>query len=116
MVDANQLWSVPGAISYMRELAPFKLWFVIEPISSDDVLGHKAIEEVLKPRRRLISASQPERCARADLPSSNCCKSHAIDLCQIDACRIGGVNEVSAVMLMANKYVFFHPHFSLYSL
>ncbi|KAK4695312.1 L-fuconate dehydratase, partial [Lecanoromycetidae sp. Uapishka_2] len=49
MVDANQVWSVPEAIEYMRELAPFKPWFIEEPTSPDDILGHKAIREALKP-------------------------------------------------------------------
>ncbi|KAG7108699.1 L-galactonate dehydratase like protein [Verticillium longisporum] len=64
MVDANQVWSVPEAIAYMKELKEFKPWFIEEPTSPDDILGHKAI----------------------------------------DACRMGGVNEVLAVLLMAKKF------------
>lgn len=49
MVDANQIWSVPEAIEYMKQLAEFKPWFIEEPTSPDDIYGHKAVREALKP-------------------------------------------------------------------
>jgi len=101
MVDANQVWSVPEAIEYMRQLATFKPWFIEEPTSPDDVLGHKAIREALKPLG--IGVATGEMCQNRVI-FKQLLQSHAIDVCQVDACRIGGVNEVLAVMLMAKKY------------
>lgn len=49
MVDANQVWSVPQAIEYMKKLAEFEPWFIEEPTSPDDVLGHAEIRRQLKP-------------------------------------------------------------------
>lgn len=101
MLDANQVWSVPEAIEYMKGLASFKPWFIEEPTSPDDVLGHKAIREALKPFG--IGVATGEMCQNRVI-FKQLLQSHAIDVCQIDACRMGGVNEVLAVMLMAKKY------------
>lgn len=101
MVDANQVWSVPEAIEYMKELADFKPWFIEEPTSPDDVLGHKAIREALKPYG--IGVATGEMCQNRVM-FKQLLMSGAIDVCQIDACRLGGVNEVLAVLLMAKKY------------
>lgn len=102
MVDANQVWSVPEAIEYMHELAPYKPWFIEEPTSPDDVLGHKAIRQALKPLG--IGVATGEMCQNRVI-FKQLLVSGAIDVCQIDACRLGGVNEVLAVMLMAKKYI-----------
>ena len=101
MIDANQVWSVPEAIAYMKELAPFKPWFIEEPTSPDDVLGHKAIREALKEYG--IGVATGEMCQNR-VVFKQLLMGGAIDICQIDACRMGGVNEVLAVMLMAKKY------------
>ncbi|MCJ1370629.1 L-galactonate dehydratase [Loxospora ochrophaea] len=101
MVDANQVWSVPEAIEYMQHLAPFKPWFIEEPTSPDDVLGHKAIREALKPLG--IGVATGEMCQNRVI-FKQLLASGAIDVCQIDACRMGGVNEVLAVLLMAKKF------------
>ncbi|MCJ1385830.1 L-galactonate dehydratase [Xylographa soralifera] len=101
MVDANQVWSVPEAIQYMQHLAPFKPWFIEEPTSPDDILGHKAIREALKPLN--IGVATGEMCQNRVI-FKQLIASGAIDVCQIDACRIGGVNEVLAVLLMAKKF------------
>jgi L-galactonate dehydratase len=101
MVDANQVWSVPEAIAYMKQLANFKPWFIEEPTSPDDVLGHKAIREALKLYD--IGVATGEMCQNRVM-FKQFIMSGAIDVCQIDACRMGGVNEVLAVMLMARKY------------
>ncbi|KAK3995848.1 enolase C-terminal domain-like protein [Cladorrhinum sp. PSN332] len=101
MVDANQVWSVPEAIEYMKELAEFKPWFIEEPTSPDDILGHKAIREALKEYG--IGVATGEMCQNRVI-FKQLLASHAIDVCQIDACRLGGVNEVLAVLLMAKKY------------
>jgi L-galactonate dehydratase len=101
MVDANQVWSVPEAITYMKELAQYKPWFIEEPTSPDDILGHKAIREALKPFG--IGVATGEMCQNRVI-FKQLLMSGAIDVCQIDACRMGGVNEVLAVLLMAKKY------------
>ncbi|KAG9201953.1 L-galactonate dehydratase [Epicoccum nigrum] len=101
MVDANQVWSVPEAVEYMKKLAEFKPWFIEEPTSPDDVLGHKAIREALKPYN--IGVATGEMCQNRVM-FKQFLQSGAIDICQIDACRLGGVNEVIAVLLMAAKF------------
>jgi L-galactonate dehydratase len=101
MVDANQVWSVPEAIEYMTKLKDFKPWFIEEPTSPDDILGHKAIREALKPYG--IGVATGEMCQNRVI-FKQLLMSGAIDVCQIDACRMGGVNEVLAVLLMAKKY------------
>lgn len=101
MVDANQVWSVPEAIEYMQQLAEFKPWFIEEPTSPDDVFGHKAIREALKPLG--IGVATGEMCQNRVIFKQLIVQG-AIDVCQIDACRMGGVNEVLAVLLIAKKY------------
>lgn len=101
MVDANQVWSVPEAITYMKELAEFKPWFIEEPTSPDDVYGHKAIREALAPLG--IGVATGEMCQNRVI-FKQLIQQGAIDVCQIDACRMGGVNEVLAVLLIAKKF------------
>ncbi|KAI9821193.1 MAG: L-galactonate dehydratase [Pycnora praestabilis] len=101
MVDANQVWSVPEAITYMKQLAEFEPWFIEEPTSPDDVLGHKTIREELKPLG--IGVATGEMCQNRVI-FKQLLQAGAIDVCQIDACRMGGVNEVLAVILMAKKF------------
>jgi L-galactonate dehydratase len=101
MVDANQVWSVPEAIEYMKQLAEFKPWFIEEPTSPDDIFGHKAIREALRPLG--IGVATGEMCQNRVIFKQLIVQG-AIDVCQIDACRMGGVNEVLAVMLIAKKY------------
>ncbi|KAI5803050.1 enolase C-terminal domain-like protein [Geopyxis carbonaria] len=101
MVDANQVWSVPEAIEYMKELAEFKPWFIEEPTSPDDILGHRAVRDALRPYG--IGVATGEMCQNRVM-FKQLLSAGAIDVCQIDACRLGGVNEVMAVLLMAKKF------------
>ncbi|KAL7929067.1 L-galactonate dehydratase [Trichoderma chlorosporum] len=101
MVDANQVWSVPEAIDYMKQLSEYKPWFIEEPTSPDDVMGHKAVREALKPYG--IGVATGEMCQNRVM-FKQLLMTGAIDVCQIDACRLGGVNEVLAVLLMAKKF------------
>ncbi|KAK0659187.1 enolase C-terminal domain-like protein [Cercophora samala] len=101
MVDANQIWSVPEAIEHMKSLAGFKPWFIEEPTSPDDILGHLAIKKALLPYD--IKVATGEMCQNRVM-FKQFLMSGAIDICQIDACRLGGVNEVLAVLLMAKKF------------
>ena len=101
MLDANQVWSVPEAIERMQELAEFKPWFIEEPTSPDDVLGHAAVREALKPHG--IGVATGEMCQNRVM-FKQFLQAQAMDVCQVDACRLGGVNEVLAVLLMAKKF------------
>ncbi len=99
MVDANQIWDVDEAIANMRQLAPFKPWWIEEPTSPDDVLGHAAIRRAVAP----IGVATGEHCMNRVM-FKQFMQAQALDFCQIDSCRLGGVNEVIAVYLMAAKF------------
>lgn len=99
MMDANQRWDVPEAIAWMRELAAFEPWWIEEPTHPDDVLGHAAIARALAP----IRVATGEHCANRIL-FKQYLQAQGLQICQIDACRLGGVNEVLAVLLLAAKF------------
>ena len=99
MLDANQRWDVVEAIDHMRELARFDPWWIEEPTSPDDILGHAAIAEALAP----IGVATGEQCQNR-VVFKQLLQAGAISFCQIDACRLGGVNEVLAVLLLAAKF------------
>ena len=99
MADANQVWDVPEAIEWMRHLRPANLRWIEEPTSPDDVLGHAAIRRGVAP----VGVATGEHCANRVL-FKQLLQASAIDYCQIDACRLGGLNEVLAVLLLANKF------------
>jgi L-fuconate dehydratase len=99
MIDANQKWDVGEAIARVRELAHFNLWWMEEPTSPDDILGHATIAEAIKP----IGVATGENCANRVL-FKQLLQARAISFCQIDSCRLGGVNENLAVILMAAKF------------
>ena len=98
-VDANQRWDVPVAISWMRDLAPFDPYWIEEPTSPDDILGHAAIARAVAPIRVATGEHVHNRVMFKQLLQAG-----AISICQIDACRLGGVNEVVAVLLLAAKF------------
>jgi len=98
-VDANQRWDVPVAISWMRDLAPFDPYWIEEPTSPDDILGHAAIARAIVPIRVATGEHVHNRVMFKQLLQAG-----AISICQIDACRLGGVNEVVAVLLLAAKF------------
>ncbi len=99
MMDANQKWDVDEAIQNVQGLAEYKPWWIEEPTSPDDILGHKRIAEAVKP----IKVATGEHCQNRVI-FKQLITSGAIDICQIDSCRLGGVNEVLAVLLMAEKF------------
>jgi L-fuconate dehydratase len=101
MIDANQQWDVGEAILRVADLAPFKPWWIEEPTSPDDVLGHARIAAAVRPLG--IGVATGEHCANRVM-FKQMMQAGAIDFCQIDACRLGGVNENLAVMLMAAKF------------
>jgi L-fuconate dehydratase len=99
MMDANQVWDVGEAIANMKELAQFNPLWIEEPTSPDDVLGHAAVARAVAPIGVATGEHVQNRVVFKQLLQAN-----AISFCQIDACRLGGVNEVLAVLLMAAKY------------
>src|SRR5437588_539415 len=99
MMDANQIWDVEQAIGWMKALAEFKPYWIEEPTSPDDVLGHATIAKALAP----IGVATGEHCQNRVI-FKQLLQSNAISFCQVDSCRLGGVNEVIAVLLMAAKF------------
>jgi L-fuconate dehydratase len=99
MMDANQVWDVEEAIERMERLKEFDPWWIEEPTSPDDVLGHARISEAVYP----IGVATGEHCQNRIL-FKQFLQANAISFCQVDACRLGGVNEVLSVLLMAKKF------------
>jgi L-fuconate dehydratase len=99
MIDANQVWEVGEAIDWMKQLAFAKPFFIEEPTSPDDIAGHKAIREAIAP----VKVATGEMCQNRII-FKQMIVGGAIDVVQIDACRMGGLNEVLSVLLMAAKY------------
>jgi L-fuconate dehydratase len=98
-VDANQRWDVGVAIDWMGRLAAFDPYWIEEPTSPDDILGHAAIARAVAPIRVATGEHVHNRVMFKQLLQAD-----AIGICQIDACRLGGVNEVVAVLLLAAKF------------
>lgn len=97
-VDANQRWDVAGAVEWMTALAPYDPYWIEEPTSPDDVLGHAAVR-----------AGQPVKVATGEHVANRVVfkqllQAGAVDFVQIDAARVAGVNENLAVLLLAAKY------------
>ncbi|MDX1640425.1 MAG: L-fuconate dehydratase [Balneolaceae bacterium] len=99
MMDANQKWGVDEAISNMKSLAEFNPWWIEEPTSPDDILGHAKIAKAIAP----IKVATGEHCQNRVI-FKQLMQAGALDICQIDSCRVGGVNENLAIMLMAAKF------------
>ena len=98
MIDANQVWETDEAIARVRDLAFANPWFIEEPTSPDDIEGHRAVRQAVAP----IQVATGEMCQNRIL-FKQFISREAIDIVQLDACRLGGVNEVLAVLLMAAK-------------
>jgi L-fuconate dehydratase len=99
MLDANQVWDVNEAIANMERLAEFDPYWIEEPTSPDDVLGHAAIAKAVAP----VGVATGEHCQNRII-FKQLFQAQAISFCQLDSCRLGGVNEVIAVLLMAAKF------------
>lgn len=98
MMDANQRWEVGEAVENMKRLARFDPWWIEEPTSPDDILGHLSIKNQIQP----IRVATGEHCQNR-IMFKQFLKSGAMDVCQIDSCRVGGVNEILGILLMAAK-------------
>jgi len=106
MVDANQKWGVLEAIDRTIALSQLDLWWMEEPTSPDDILGHARIRREASPVRIATGEHCHNRVMFKQLMQAN-----AIDVCQIDSCRVAGVNENIAILLLAAKFgVVVCPH------
>jgi L-fuconate dehydratase len=99
MVDANQKWGVLEAIERTRQLAELKPWWMEEPTNPDDILGHARLRREV-PEVRVATG---EHCHNRVM-FKQFLQAGAIDVVQIDSCRVGGVNENLAILLMAAKF------------
>jgi len=99
MMDANQAWDVGEAIDFMRPLARFNPLWIEEPTSPDDILGHATIRRAIHP----IGVATGEHAANRVM-FKQLMQANAIDFCQFDNCRLGGLNEALAVLLLAAKF------------
>lgn len=99
MMDANQKWEVGEAIENMKTLARFNPWWIEEPTSADDIAGHLAISKAVAP----IKVATGEHCQNR-IMFKQFLQSGAMNICQIDSCRVGGVNELLAIMLLAARF------------
>jgi L-fuconate dehydratase len=99
MVDANQRWGVEEAIQRTRQLAELEPWWMEEPTSPDDILGHARIRKEAAPTR----IATGEHCHNSVM-FKQLLQAGSIDVCQIDSCRVAGINENLAIILMAAKF------------
>lgn len=99
MMDANQVWEVDETVAKMRRLAEFDPLWIEEPTSPDDILGHAEIRHRVAP----IGVATGEHCHNKVM-FKQFFQADAIDFCQLDAARLGGLNEVILVVLMAAKF------------
>ncbi len=99
MLDANQVWEVGEAIEWVNALAGFRPWFIEEPTSPDDILGHAEIRRAVAP----VKVATGEMCQNR-IMFKQFLQAEALDIVQIDATRVGGPNENLAIMLLAAKF------------
>jgi L-fuconate dehydratase len=99
MMDANQVWGVDEAIAKMQRLASVQPYWIEEPTHPDDVLGHARIARAVAPIRVATGEVAANRIIFKQLLQAG-----AIQICQVDACRVAGVNEVVSILLMAEKF------------
>lgn len=98
-IDANQRWDVAQAITWVEALGPYDPWWIEEPTSPDDILGHAAIRRGVRPVRVATGEHIANRVVVKQL-----LQAEAIDVLQLDACRVAGVTENVAILLLAAKY------------
>jgi L-fuconate dehydratase len=99
MLDANQVWDVGDAIAQTNALAEIDPYWIEEPTSPDDILGHARVRAAVRP----IKVATGEHCHNRVM-FKQLFQAEAIDVCQLDGCRLGGVNEVIAVLLLAARF------------
>ncbi|MFJ8114238.1 L-fuconate dehydratase [Streptomyces sp. NPDC096132] len=98
-VDANQRWDVREAVDWMYALAPYDPYWIEEPTSPDDILGHAAVRRAVGPIKVATGEHVANRVVFKQLLQAG-----AVDIVQIDSARVGGVNENLAILLLAAKF------------
>lgn len=101
MIDANQVWEVDEAIANTLAMAEFDLYWVEEPTSPDDIVGHRRIAEAVRPEGVRVATGEH---AHSRVMFKQFLQTDAIDVLQADACRVGGLNEVLSILLLARKF------------
>jgi len=99
MIDANQIWDVDQAIEWMSHLAKFQPFWIEEPTSPDDILGHARIRQAVKP----IGVASGEHGMNRVL-FKQMFQAQSLDFCQLDSARLASLNEILGVYLMAKKF------------
>jgi L-fuconate dehydratase len=99
MIDANQVWEVDEAIARVRHLSSSAPWWIEEPVSPDDILGHRKVADAVRP----VRVATGEHCQNR-IMFKQFLQADAIDVVQVDACRLAGLNENLAVLIMAAKF------------
>ncbi|WP_312034270.1 enolase C-terminal domain-like protein [Actinoplanes sp. TBRC 11911] len=100
-VDANQRWDVSAAIEWVSALAPYRPWWIEEPTSPDDILAHAAIRQAVRPLGVRVATGEH---VQNRIIFKQLLQASAVDVVQIDACRVAGVNENIAILLLAAKF------------
>jgi L-fuconate dehydratase len=98
-IDANQRWDVMQAIAWIRDLKRFDPYWIEEPTSPDDILGHSLIRQSVAPVKVATGEHVQNRVVFKQL-----IQARALDILQIDSARVGGVNENLAILLLAAKH------------
>ena len=99
MIDANQVWEIGEAIAHVNALKTFNPYWIEEPVSPDDILGHATVRRGVAPVKVATGEHASNRVMFKQL-----LQAEAIDVVQFDCCRLGGVNEALAVLLLAAKF------------
>ena len=99
MIDANQVWEIDDAIRNVRKLVIHKPYWIEEPVSPDDILGHARVRRAVAPVRVATGEHAHNR-----IMFKQFLQAEAVDIVQFDCCRLGGVNEALAVFLLAAKF------------
>ena len=101
MMDANQIWDVKDAVERMKQLQVYNPLWIEEPTSPDDIDGHAQISQEL--RQYNIGVATGEMCQNRVM-FKQFMKLHAMQFCQVDSCRVGGVTEILSIMVLAKKF------------
>ncbi len=99
MIDANQVWDVEEAGRWVNALSAFNPYWIEEPTSPDDILGHAAISRAVRPIRVASGEHAHNR-----VMFKQFLQARALDVVQVDACRLGGLSEAITVLLLAAKF------------
>ncbi|MEV7964979.1 L-fuconate dehydratase [Sphaerisporangium sp. NPDC088356] len=98
-IDANQRWDVGSAIAWVSALKEFDPYWVEEPTSPDDVLGHATIARALAPIKVATGEHVQNRVVFKQMLQAG-----SLSIVQLDSARVGGVNENIAILLLAAKF------------